>query len=207
MRSTIKILTILIAGICCWRCTVSEFDSVQALNDYIASPGNKLTQVTESNGYRITLTYRPTGLLVHQEIGDDPHDSSAISASRKKYTDYYYFVLSLSKKDKEALHQTSGMAEYSELVQTLSFRMGNYVTLTTSSADTVPAGDFMLDRTYGLSQSTDLLFVFNKEETQGKEWVQFNLNEFGLGAGNQRFRFRVEDLEEVPRLKFDIDRI
>lgn len=81
--------------------------------------------------------------------------------------------------------------------------MGNYVTLTTASADTIPVGDFMLNRTYGLSQSTDLLFVFNKEETERAEWVQFNLNEFGLGAGNQRFRFKRKDLEDLPRLNFE----
>ncbi len=94
------------------------------------------------------------------------------------------------------------MTAYSDLVQTLSFRMSHYVTLTTAPADTIPVGDFMLNRTYGLSQSTDLLFVFNNEKVRGKEWIQFNLNEFGLGTGNQRFRFRTKDIETLPGIDF-----
>jgi hypothetical protein len=197
-----KIFVLLIAG-CFWCCSGSEFNSIQALNDYISDPAHDLSQTVESNGYRISLTYRPTDLLVTQDVGENVHDSSAVNTLRKKYNNYYYFLLSLSRDGKEALHQVGGMSEYSELVQTLSFRMANYVTLTTASADTVPVGDFILNRTYGLSQSTDLLFVFNKEKTIGKEWVQFNLNEFGLGAGNQRFRFRTKDLEELPGIDFE----
>jgi hypothetical protein len=109
--------------------------------------------------------------------------------------------MSLSSNDKEALHQIAS-DQYSDLVQTLSFRMSNYVTLTTSVNDTIPVGDFMLNRTYGMSNSTDLLFVFNREKTKDTDWVQFNLNEFGLGIGNQRFRFDMHTLENVPEVAF-----
>ncbi|HEY9006529.1 MAG TPA: hypothetical protein VIM75_10355, partial [Ohtaekwangia sp.] len=64
-------------------------------------------------------------------------------------------------------------------------------------------GDFMLNRTYGMSNSTDLLFVFSKEKAKGKDWIQFNLNELGLGIGNQRFRFEMRDLENVPEVTFE----
>jgi hypothetical protein len=62
-----------------------------------------------------------------------------------------------------------------------------------------------LNRTYGLSSTTDLLFVFNKKKAAGTDWVQFNLNEFGLGLGNQRFRFSTMDLEETPQINFSTD--
>jgi hypothetical protein len=95
-----------------------------------------------------------------------------------------------------------GSTNFSAMVETLSFRMGEYVALVTSSRDTIPVQDFVLDRTYGMSKSTDLLFVFDKAAAKDSDWIQFNLDEFGLGLGNHRFRFSKEKLDEVPQLTF-----
>ncbi|HEY9048675.1 MAG TPA: hypothetical protein VIN08_22365, partial [Ohtaekwangia sp.] len=143
-----------------------------------------------------------TDLWVYQEIGKHKATPEQIDTLRKKYSQYLYFILSLSANNKEALHQAAS-DQYGDLVQTLSFRMNNYVTLTTSANDSIPVGDFMLNRTYGMSNSTDLLFVFSKEKAKGKDWIQFNLNEFGLGIGNQRFRFEMSDLENIPEVTFE----
>jgi hypothetical protein len=192
------------AGLVCLACSVSEFDSPESLNAYVLSSDSKLTQVQEINGYTIRVAQRPTDLLVHQEIEGTSYDSSQITALRKKYAGYYYFVVSFSKNSKEALQQVDGgLSQYSELVQTMAFRMGDYVSLTTSSRDTIPLGDFMLNRTYGLSQATDVLFVFNREKAKGKEWLQLNLKEFGLGVGVLRFRFSRSDLDKNPYLNFE----
>jgi hypothetical protein len=138
-------------------------------------------------------------MWVNVELGNDLDDPAKVNELRKRYDPYLYFVVSLSKNDREALHQVD-RAQYGDLVQTMSFRMPEYVTMTTSDHDTIPVGDFMLNRTYGMSTSTDLLFVFSREKAKDREWVQFNLNEFGLGVGNQRFRFRTEDLKNVPKI-------
>jgi hypothetical protein len=193
-------------SVCFIGCTKSEVQTVDELNKYIQEPDNDLVQLAEINDYKISVTYRPNDLLVYQDIGNDPTDKATVENLQKKYSNYYYFILSLSQNNKEALNPANGMDQYSELVQVMSFRMNEFVTMTTSSQDTIPVGDFILNRTYGISQSTDILFVFNKEKSKGQDWVQFNLNEFGLGAGNQRFRFKVKDLERVPRLKFNLQK-
>lgn len=186
--------------VACSPSTMTE----EELQAYVADVDHGLRQSVEVNGYKAELTYRPTDLWVKQEIGDKPVTSQEIEAFRKKYSSYYYFILSLSRDNKEALHTLDGgMGQYSELVQVLSFRMADYVTMTTSARDTIPVGDSMLNRTYGMSQSTDLLFVFNKEKAKDKDWVQFNLNEFGLGLGNQRFRFERKNLDNAPSIKFN----
>src|SRR5690606_20695983 len=123
---------------------------------------------------------------------------------RNRYSNYYYFILSISKNDEEVLHLLDDFKSYGQLVETMSFRMQDYVTLTTSDRDTIPTGDFMMNRTYGLGSSTDLLFAFNKEKSKNDDWVQFNLREFGLNLGRHSFRFSVEDLENVPSLKFQL---
>jgi hypothetical protein len=148
------------------------------------------------------VRYKPTDLWVIQEIENENFDSAKLDFLRRKYSGYYYFIVSLSRDNKEALHQVNSRVDYSELVQTMSFRMPQYVTLTTTKQDTIPVGDFMLNRTYGLSASTELLFVFSRTKAKGNSWVQFNLNEFGLGIGNQRFRFKTKDLEALPAINF-----
>jgi hypothetical protein len=172
----------------------------EELSAYIAEEDHGLKKSVSMRETNISVSYRPTDLWVQQELGNDPADAKRIETLRKKYDRYVYFILSLSRNDKEALHQTGG-EQYSELVRTLSFRMNDYVTLTTAQ-DTIPVGDFMLNRTYGMSNSTDVLFVFNREKAKERDWVQFNLNEFGLGAGNQRFRFEIKDLEDAPGISF-----
>lgn len=197
-----KLFYFIFIGLTVAGCSPPEYLTSEELTNYIADPDNGLVQHGELNGYSIDVTYKPTDLLVQQEI-DDQTDASKIKVVRNKYSKYYYFILSLSKNNKEALHQVEGgVDQYSELVQTLSFRMGGYVNLTTSAQDTISTTDFVMNRTYGLSSATNLLFVFNKEKTIDKDWVQFNLNEFGLGIGNQRFRFKTQDLNNAPGIKF-----
>ncbi len=150
----------------------------------------------------------PTDLLIAQELGGEVADSfTQLTELRKKYQNYDYFILSLSKDDKEALYKADrGYDQFSELVQTLSFRMASYVNMTTAGKDTIEVADYVFPRTYGMGGATSLMFVFNKEETNGDEWVQFNLKEFGMGLGNKNFRFRREDLDNVPKIDFRVIR-
>jgi hypothetical protein len=60
--------------------------------------------------------------------------------------------------------------------------------------------DYIYNRTFGMNGSTDILFVFDKTKAVGREYVQFNLEEFGLGIGKQIVRFELEDIEKCPRI-------
>jgi hypothetical protein len=177
--------------------------SKKQYNEYISDESNGLVKSVDVGSTTVEVSYRPTDLWVSQELNNTPITEEKINAARLKYSPNLYFVLSLTTGDKEALHQSGGQ-RYSDLVQTLSFHMNEYVSLTTSN-DTIPVGDFMLNRTYGMSGSTDILFVFNKDKAEDSDWIQFNLNEFGLGVGNQRFRFDTSDIEDCPQMKFTIN--
>lgn len=174
-----------------------------ALNKYVLNPDNGLIRQAEINSYKIVVYNKPTDLWVQQEIEGEAISPLKIDSLQKKYDQYYYFILDLSLNDKEALRVNGEMEQFSTMVQTLSFRMNNYVSMTTAAKDTIPVADFILNRTYGLSHATSLLFIFDRKRSNGAEWVQFNLNEFGLGVGDQRFRFSTEDLKNVPRIEFN----
>ncbi|MEO1054990.1 MAG: hypothetical protein AAFX87_30430 [Bacteroidota bacterium] len=187
-------------------CGTPEYLNEEELKAYVVDEDNHLTRFNESKGFRLQATYRPTDLLIAQELGSvQPVDSSELSRLKKKYQDYHYFVLSLSKENKEALYQSGGgFNQFSDLVQTLSFRMSEYVNLVTSEQDTIPVGDYIYPRTYGMGGATTLMFAFNKEKTKDMDWVQLNLEEFGMGIGPQQFRFETQYLENIPRIDFKI---
>jgi hypothetical protein len=180
-------------------CKPKTFSSENELVAYIQDEENGLKKTNEIGDYKVTVTYRPTDLFVNQEVGEKP-TKEAIEKANKKYQNYYYFILSLSRSGKEALDQSQGFGQYSEMVQKLSFRVPEFVNMTTSASDTIPVADFILNRTYGLGSSTDILVVFNKEKAKEQTWVQFNLNEFGMNLGNNRTRFKVNDLDNCPHL-------
>jgi hypothetical protein len=183
-----------------FNCTAGEL-SKEELHQYILDESAGLYKSAEMKGTKVEVTYWPTDLLVEQETGNTV-SSAIVDSLRKKYNRYYYFTVSLSHNNKEALHQSNDR-EYRDLVQTMAFRMHKFVKLTTAQRDTIPLADYILDRTYGTTGSTSLLFAFNNEKAQGSDWVQFNLNEFGLHVGNQRFRFETDALNKTPNLKFN----
>jgi hypothetical protein len=177
--------------------------SKEQYNEYVSDESNGLKKSVAVGNTTVGVTYQPTDLWISQELSNTPITEEKISAIRQKYSPNLYFILSLATGDKEALHQSGGQ-QYSDLVQTLSFHMSEYVSVTTSN-DTIPVGDFILNRTYGMSGSTDILFAFNKDKAKNSDWIQFNLNEFGLGIGNQRFRFDTSDIENCPSVEFAIN--
>lgn len=173
----------------------------EALKNYVLDVDNGLTLTKEKNNIKVSVTNRPTGLLMARELPGRLASEKVVKELQLKYDDHYYFVVSLSKEGKELLYQANGgYNDFSDRLRTLAFRMPQYLNMTTAT-DTIPISDYVFPRTYGMGGATELLVVFEKSKTKEKEWVQLNLNEFGFGLGNIRFRFRVKDLESVPKLK------
>jgi hypothetical protein len=189
---------VVLASFLVFNCKPREL-SLKEFQSFIHDETNGLVKSKEVNGTKVSVSYQPADLWVQQEIEQDV-ETLSVDSLRKKYSSHYYFIVSLSRNDKEALHQLYDVEEYSSVVQNLSFRIPQYVTLTTDQQDTVLVSDFMLDRTYGLNDATNVLVVFNKQKVNGNKWVHFNLSEFGLGLGHQRFRFSVRELDETPLL-------
>ncbi|MCG8385703.1 MAG: hypothetical protein MJA30_09195 [Cytophagales bacterium] len=166
------------------------------LRAYVLNPSNGLTISRSQENVQVRVSYHPTGLLLASDLG-----SADLVEQQKLYEGYHYFLISLSKEGKELLYNEQG--DFSNRLRTLAFNMSKYLNLTTSQADTIPVADYTFPRTFGMSGATQLLVVFDRSKTKEKDWVQLNMNEFGFGIGNQRFRFRVKDLENAPGLKID----
>jgi hypothetical protein len=198
----IRIVFILIL-INCSGSTPKDLHALE-LAKFANDPRNNLRKDQNIGPVHLSLTYRPTDLLVHQELDSEEVTKSLLDSTRNKYGKFHYFVLSMSRDERELLTPANMGSSYSELVEVFSFRMSQYVTMTTSKQDTIYVADYTLNRSYGIAASTDLLFAFPKEKTTNTEWVQFNMNEFGLGIGNHRFRFDTHDLEDAPHIAFKV---
>ena len=81
-------------------CDNKTFSDEQELWQYVKDETNGYIQHKKVNDIDFTLLYKPTDLLVHQELGDSK-DAKKISVLREKYKAFMYFNLSMSKKNKE----------------------------------------------------------------------------------------------------------
>lgn len=181
-------------------CSSPAYLTEEELGQFVLNPDNGLLKKTEANGLEMQVYYKPTGLLVAQEL-TDLSDTTQYQVLNNKYGQYAYFILDLSANNENALYQSGSYDRFSENLQTLAFRMDQYANLTTSQSDTIPVGDFIYPRMYGMSRSATVMFVFNKEKFADAEWVSFNIAEFGMGSGNQQFRFEIEDINNAPGLR------
>jgi hypothetical protein len=187
-------------------CTPEYVKSEEELQSYVLDEDNDLIKMKQSKGYDIQLAYRPVDLLILQETGGNTSvEPDELRKLLNKYKNQYYFILSFSKDNKEALYKMdAGFDHFSDLVQKLSFGMNEHVNLTTSGRDTIYVADYVFPRTYGMGSSTSLLFAFEREKAKDDEWIQFNLSEFGMGLGRQTFRFNKKDINNAPGINYVI---
>jgi hypothetical protein len=177
--------------------------TVEDLQAYISKEKNGLVKTKAIGNIEIKVVYKPTGLLVNQELGNKAYTDHEVEQLRTKYGDFHYFTLSVSANGKEVeAYNVSGQGDFGSRVQQLSFGMGEQVALHTNRQDTIPVADYIYQRTFGVGNSSDMLFAFEKDKIENSEWTQFQLEDFGLGIGTNRFRFKTKDLKNVPSLNF-----
>lgn len=184
-----------------YSCSPPEYLSERELTAFILEEKNGLSKSVDVYSTNIRIAYRPTDLLVAQELNQGDVIESQIQAVRNKYNKHYYFTVSFSHAGGEILNAPKArMADFSALLQTISFGMSEVVNLTTSIRDTIPVADYIYSRTFGMGRSTDLLFAFDKSKAVGQKWLKLNIEEFGLGTGMQSFQFKIPDLEKAPKI-------
>lgn len=186
-------------------CSNKTFDSTEKLLDYIKQESNGYIQYKNVNGVDFTLLYKPTDLLVQQELGDDEKfDSKRIKELRNKYSNYMYFNLSMSMNNKELLSVApKNRNEFGAMVNQLAFGMREKVFVYTQQKDTLEMIDYVYPRMYGMSKSTSMLFVYPREEKDLKEaYLNFTVDDLGLYTGEVKFKIPTNKINNEPSLSF-----
>lgn len=183
-------------------CT-SQFKSAEDLQSFITKEKNGLLKSKEVGNINIKIAHRPTDLLINQELNNKSYTEEDVNRLREKYDKYAYFTLSLSANNQEIeAYNVSGQGDFGARVQQLSFGMSDLVEIHTNQQDTVQVADYVYQRTFGVGNSSDMLFAFEKEKLKDSKWLQFQLGDIGLGIGLNRFRFNTKDIKSVPKIQF-----
>ena len=103
MKKGILIL-IAIATLC--ACSSKTFNDSDEVLAFIRNPDNGYYQTKTINGVNFSILYKPTDLLVDQELQNN-FDSFIIDSLRNKYKKYIYFALSMSKNSKRVIDKCS----------------------------------------------------------------------------------------------------
>ncbi len=180
------------------------FDNEDDLIMYIQDEQNGYTQHKTINGVEYTLLYRPTDLLVNQELGDASASAVQVQTSREKYKNYLYFNLSMSKNNQELLSVApKNQNEFGAMVNQLAFGMNEKVHLFTQQKDTIELADYIYPRMYGMSRATTMMFVYPRDpDNLDQDYLNFTIEDLGLYTGEVKFKIDPKTLKNEPQLKF-----
>ncbi len=201
-KNKLKILIISIL-LTLFSCSTKTFDSSEALLAYLKEPGNEYIYAKTVNGVDFSLLYRPTDILVNQEITGNP-TRELIDSLRNKYKEYLYFTLSMSKNNRELLSNVaSDKQQFGAMVNELAFGMEEKVHLYTPKKDTIVMADYIYPRMYGMSKVTTMLFVYPREKkVTNTKFMTFTIEDLGLYTGEVKFKIPTKIINNEPKLKF-----
>lgn len=179
------------------------FDTPEEMNDFIQDEDNGYHYKKTVADVDYVLQYRPTDLLVKQELTDN-NNPSQIDKLRKQYSKYMYFNLSMSKNNQELLNGVAqDKAKFGQMVNELAFGMEEKLHVYTPTKDTLALADFIYPRMYGMSNSTSIMIVYPRDEKYLKQdYLNFVIEDLGLETGDVKFKLNTKALINEPQLVF-----
>ncbi|MGX1931309.1 hypothetical protein [Flagellimonas sp. 2504JD4-2] len=200
MRVIMTIGLILLVG-----CGQNSFDSEKELLSYVQKTANGYHYEKAIGDVAYTLTYRPTDVLVRQELGTD-FSREDVDKLREKYGNYLYFNLGMRSNNQELLNSQAGNRNaFGAMVNQLAFGMGQKVHLISQKRDTIPMADYIYPRMYGMSNSTNMLLVYPKDKRLlEEEFFHFTIEDLGLSTGEVGFKIPVKPLKNEPTINFEL---
>lgn len=200
-----KIFILCFLGVSLMGCQDHKiFKNIDDLTVYVQDEQNGYKQKKIVYGFEFSLMYRPTDLLVYQEIGSKKINSKQLNKLRNKYADFMYYNLSISKNNKELLSTIpKNRNEFGTMVNQLNFGMREKVHLMTQNKDTIELIDFMYPRMFGMSRSTTLMFVFpRKDYSLENEYLTLIIEDLGIHTGQVKFQIPSKKIKNEPQLNF-----
>jgi len=171
--------------------------SKKELQAYIVDADNGLLQKKQVRGLNVQWKYRPSDLVAQQMLDKSkPEEWDSLQTHFAKQS---YFILSLSRGGQELLGSYTGAQAFGKMVSQLAFGMRQKVLMYYPGADTLNILDYHYPRMYGMSNSSDMLFAFEKIENKQKE-IYLELQDLGYGTGKMRFIFQTKNIINTPKL-------
>jgi hypothetical protein len=185
-------------------CTNKTFESAEELTNYISDEDNGYCYKKNVEGVDYVLQYRPTDVLVNQEI-TNKQDQEKIKQLREKYNKYLYFNLSMSLNNKELLSNVAqDKSKFGQMVNDLAFGMEEKVNLFTKKNDTLAMSDFIYPRMYGMTNSTTIMIVYPRDKKYMQDdYLNFTIEDLGFYTGEVKFKIKTQEILNEPQLQFN----
>jgi hypothetical protein len=201
-----RILLLCCIALC--ACTQKSFEDKDSLVSYLRDESNGYFIKKNVQGFDFSMFYRPTDLMVFQELSDKLSGSekqAKLKELREKYQKHIYLSLSISKDNQELLSVApSNKQEFGSLVNQLAFDMDKKVHLFNSRKDTVEMIHYAYPRLYGMGKSTDLLLVYPRDtEFLKEETLTMTIEDLGIYTGEIKFKIDTEKILSEPNLNFN----
>lgn len=182
-------------------CGNKKFNSAEDLSEFIQDQDNFYCYKKTVQGVDYVLQYRPTDLLVHQELGKN-HDQKLVEKLRNKYRKYIYFNLSMSINNKELLSSVvDNKLLFGEMVNDLAFNINKKVHLCNSNKDTLEMSDFIYPRLYGMTNSTTILIIYPRDSKFFKDdYFNLIISDLGFFTGEVKFKMKANLLYNEPTI-------
>ncbi|MEC7265413.1 MAG: hypothetical protein VXW38_16855 [Bacteroidota bacterium] len=185
------------------NCRQNTFNSEEELWSYVKDANNGYHYEKVIGNVVYTLTFRPTDVLVQQELGDF-YTEKKVDSLREKYGNYLYFNLGMSANGQELLNSAvDDRNAFGSMVNQLAFGMEQRIHLISQKRDTVPLADYIYPRMYGMSNSTNMLLVYPKDQELLKgDYFHFTIEDLGFSTGEVGFKIPTKKLNQEPKLNF-----
>ena len=183
-------------------CKQKTFDTENDLWVYIKDETNGYIHKKKVGDVTYAITYRPTDVLVKQQLGDN-YNQHQVDSLRTKYREYIYMNLSMSANDQELLNSMVGnRSAFGAMVNQLAFEMTDKIHLYSRSKDTIPMADYIYPRMYGMSGSTNILLIYPRDKgLLNQEFFHFSIEDLGFKTGEVRFKVPTKPFKSEPMLK------
>lgn len=167
------------------------------LYSYINDPKNELIDTINRMQVIAKITWQPWQLISNKlgEIKDKRVPNSS------RFSENLYFILSLSKGNKELLRQLP-FEKYSQMVQVLSFRMFDFISAKPDEKEPIFPIECLFQQTYGMTNANMLLVVFKKKDLEDCRRLAISIKEFGLGIGELKFQLNASEIEQMEEIDY-----
>jgi hypothetical protein len=179
-------------------CSRKENVTREELIRYVNEKENGLIKRVEKGDLVLEALYKPTELILSQELINTSLAESEIDSMRQSMEKYHYLNLRIARNDLDVtLAYREDSKRYNAILSYLTFGIAQDLLLI-DDQDTVQAEQVMYVPSYS-GKSTDLVIVFKNNDTSCHS-VQLYLNDKFLGTGITEFVFKESDLKRVPTL-------
>lgn len=179
-------------------CSQKKEIPLQELKAYPSNPESGLWKIYEEGDIKIEMQYKPKDLIIEQNGGLT--GSAVWDSVAKELCSYDYFVMRISKNNKEFESNYAGDPSYVNIVNYLSTSMAKDIWLAIGREEIKPT-DVMFVPSYGMSHASTVMLVFQSNLYNRKEDFKVVFNDSALGTGRHEFPFKFDALEDIPALE------